>query len=733
MTDPSLIYDEIQRQVVFVFNKLAEQQGSEGRVGEDISAAVEGLGALNKTIQDEYDKLKELSEWTHFTIAFYGETNAGKSTLIEALRLLLKEPSKLKSQSQFKEAQRRSGLTQEAFDKVRHSIMSSEDKIESVKKELGKLDQKYSGAIKKVELEILRLSELIQEIKTGLSWWKKIATIFYKTPESLQLKDEKNKLAKLLKEENSEKKTIDLQLEAVFTQKKNAEKEQRRLDAKAEKLKEFADGQIIGNGRSDFTRHNTAFKFNAGGQEFTLIDVPGIEGAEDLVREPIAQAVRKAHAVFYVTRAPRPPQTHDGDAGSRKGTLEKIKEHLGAQTEVWSIYNHPVNNPRQLKKPLLDENDVAGLVAMDEKLKKALPDQYCKSLIVSAWPAYLSLTDCTVPGSKETVEQKKLMTRFDSRDEILTLSGLSEFVDTLKSDIVGDYRSKIRRSNLNKAYKVLEASLVELKKAHNVFEDGEKKVRSEVRHAKSQIDVLLEQFSGRLGAVRSKVIRNFESQVQEQLYERIDDDISNDEFKRLLKESVEEASANLEFGLRDAIKKEAEDVGVNINKVVQRSNHHLRNIIAMQNEGIAMDKFDMTVDVDNGLQLTSLVASGVGLVTGVFLLASNPVGWTVAVVGGVLAVVGSLIGLAKSGIMLFNSNYKKSQQRKETDKVLIKAKASIGKEIGEVVEAVSQEMTKQMKVVYKELQAPVNQYTAITSTMKRAESELSSIAQRVKN
>ena len=35
-------------------------------------------------------KIKELennSEWDRFTVAFYGETNAGKSTLIETLRI----------------------------------------------------------------------------------------------------------------------------------------------------------------------------------------------------------------------------------------------------------------------------------------------------------------------------------------------------------------------------------------------------------------------------------------------------------------------------------------------------------------------------------------------------------------------------------------------------------------------------------------------------------------------
>ena len=35
--------------------------------------------------------LEENSEWEKFTVAFFGETNAGKSTIIESLRILLNE------------------------------------------------------------------------------------------------------------------------------------------------------------------------------------------------------------------------------------------------------------------------------------------------------------------------------------------------------------------------------------------------------------------------------------------------------------------------------------------------------------------------------------------------------------------------------------------------------------------------------------------------------------------
>ncbi|UKJ13608.1 hypothetical protein L6504_04505 [Helicobacter pylori] len=42
----------------------------------------------------ELESLKNNEEWENFIIAFYGETGAGKSTLIECLRMFFKEQSK---------------------------------------------------------------------------------------------------------------------------------------------------------------------------------------------------------------------------------------------------------------------------------------------------------------------------------------------------------------------------------------------------------------------------------------------------------------------------------------------------------------------------------------------------------------------------------------------------------------------------------------------------------------
>ena len=456
------IYESIQIEIQAVIHELIKQQ-NQGRLAEDISTAVENLSLLNDQLQAELEKLKASSEWKRFTIAFYGETNAGKSTLIEALRLQLGEKTKQESQQEFKRIQQEFGLTQESFDEVRCNIIETEKAIEIVDQELAALSQKYAPKVLQAELainqteeklaqetaeltskqtkvvhelesEILKLNEQLEKIKAELNWWKKIIAWFSKSPEKKQLADITHHVVKVKQQQKIEQKDLlshhqtlknlaytalaelqtkkELETSQIAKKKqelqekqRKAEAERSRLDNKAKELAKFSDGQIIGDGRSDFTRENTTFDFNLGEQLFSLIDVPGIEGDEAVVSKPIEEAVRKAHAVFYVTRTARPPQSSDGNTSNAKGTLEKIKAHLGAQSEVWSIYNHPANSPRQLSSPLLNEDNRNSLVAMDEKLKVELKEQYCGSLVISARPAYLALTECIVPGSKEATCQ----------------------------------------------------------------------------------------------------------------------------------------------------------------------------------------------------------------------------------------------------------------------------------------------------------------------------------------
>ena len=72
---------------------------------------------------------------------------------------------------------------------------------------------------------------------------------------------------------------------------------------------------------------------------------------------------------FYISASPNPPQTGDKE---NTGTIEKIKQHLGDQTEVYFLYNKKIKNPKMLKDGLVNEGEEKSLKETDKILRRIL-------------------------------------------------------------------------------------------------------------------------------------------------------------------------------------------------------------------------------------------------------------------------------------------------------------------------------------------------------------------------
>lgn len=140
-----------------------------------------------------------------------------------------------------------------------------------------------------------------------------------------------------------------------------------------------------------------------------MLDVPGIEGNEKKVKQQISNATRKAHAIFYVTKKPTPPQK--GGEG-KEGTIEKIQKQLDSQTEVWTIFNKPINNPRAFKDGLIDANEKESLKILNKEMKNILGKHYEGHQIVSAQMAFYGLSSALLPESDFYKNKQKFLDFF---------------------------------------------------------------------------------------------------------------------------------------------------------------------------------------------------------------------------------------------------------------------------------------------------------------------------------
>ncbi|GAA8065059.1 hypothetical protein JP0576_02310 [Helicobacter pylori] len=169
--------------------------------------------------------------------------------------------------------------------------------------------------------------------------------------------------------------------------------------------------------------------------------------------DQISNATQKAHAIFYVTKTPNPPQK--GEKGKR-GTIEKIQKQLDSQTEVWAIYNKPITSPRALKDKLINENEKESLKTLDEKMKGVLGEHYKGHKVVSTQAAFYGLSQALIPESDFYKNKQKFLEVFKEEEWLLYKSRFQQLGEFITEELLENSRAKIIQSNCNKALKVVE-------------------------------------------------------------------------------------------------------------------------------------------------------------------------------------------------------------------------------------------------------------------------------------
>ncbi|RKG34739.1 MULTISPECIES: GTPase [Acinetobacter] len=764
LNHPENIYDDLKEKISDLIAKIVknEQVLDTNLVGEKLNESKQILSFQQKEIERKIDELKRNSEWDYFTIAFFGETNAGKSTLIEVLRLLFAEKTKNEIQAKFKALKDEFSLDEEAYGELKNADNEISHKILENNKKLKEIDQTYTqkledyqkilNALKyehdeqivnqsllndqKLEIfntQIVSLKEKVQYKKQNMSWWLKIIYIFKRLEEEKQIglielelikqkalldselkvlkqKIEKeyalkqSHLATIQDEYELTKKPINsitLQLE---NEKKVVEQQLQQFEKMLEKLREFEDGQIMGDGRSDFTRESKEFLFDINGTQVKLIDVPGIEGDEKLVENEISKAVKKAHAVFYVTSK---------DAAPNEGTLQKIKTHLADQTEVWTVYNKPVTSPRSLKNGLISNDDERGaLNDLNKQMESALDKHYKNYTVVAGLAAFYAVANCLVPFGEKYRNQIKFLNNSD-RDELKEKSGLSAFQNHLTQTVIGDVPYKIKASNFNKANYVLKQTVEKLNNIHNGFSDLKLNIDKQVAVTKQEIDSEYLDLVQSLKTMIEKIIQDFERKTRQEVYKRIESDISNDEFKGILKRQIDN---NLELVSKDLIagfKTETSQFDENLKEKLQKLSSRLASI---QNNFKADDvtglnnNVSLKFDINNGINKMGLLGVGIGVGAAMWW---NPVGW----VAISLTAAGLLFSFAKAIWSFFDSDFKKSEQKKSVDKNLSNIVKELKKVARENVSDVEEKIEPSISDLKKKLNEPSDQITGLVEDM----------------
>ncbi len=605
------IYIDVEKSIKDLQKIFENTDGGDERLRAFNQEALEEFKNLESEGLKELESLKNNEEWEKFTIAFYGETGAGKSTLIECLRLFFKEPGKMDQQERFKRL----------YADVKNSNYV----------------KNYRGS-EHVELERLQ------------------------------------------------------------------------------------DGAIIGDGRSDFTLETKSYTFKHNNQSFVLLDIPGIEGDEKKVKEQISDATKKAHAIFYVTKTPAPPQKGEE---KKEGTIEKIQKQLDSQTEVYTLFNKPIKSPRALKDGLIDENEKKSLRDLDEKMKAILGEHYEGHQIVSAQAAFYGLSSALLPESDFYKNKQKFLEVFKV-EELLLKSQFKQLGEFIAETLLENTRKKIIKSNCNKALKVIE----KLQKTIVTTIDRRinptiKELKDAQLEARSNLDYSRDKFVSNLRNSAFRAIDRFKSDLREKMYEHIDRDIEDDECKRKFEVELQQGMKELGENIKKRFEKDKQQFREDLQEDIERFEDRIKDSLENLNR-INIDSgfdFDINIDTDMGINGLGLLGSIASLGFGIFNF-WNPVGWASIGLG--------LVGVGKSVWNFFDSDYQKSQQKKEVDNNLHKVCEKIEEKMRNQIESSKKVICENVENIKVRLNDPVVRYERMREGLIKAGEGLWQISNNIK-
>ncbi|HIB3268427.1 hypothetical protein FDW86_14280 [Citrobacter sp. wls828] len=709
------VYKKISQEVGRILDNLTKPVTDTALKKANDQARLQ-LESFQTRLNEAIESLSANAEWETFTIAFYGETNAGKSTVIEALRILLKEESKLARQDAFRRYQQQHNLSPEILENSDRLLKDNETRTEALSRALAELRGSYAAREAELEKELSLLSTLIEDQKKHWSAIRRLIALYILSPEQKQQQQLRKRQLALDAEISQATQPLTSQQAECDRERQTIIELRARMENQLGELSALADGEIIGTGLSDFTLDATLYPFEAHGQRFALLDIPGIEGKESKVLEQIKRAVEKAHAVFYVTSKATAPQKGDEE---NPGTLEKIKSHLNAQTEVWTLFNKRVTNAMGLSKPLVDQDEAQSIKDLNEKMREQLGDNYRDTLVVSAMPGFLSVAEHLVPGGSHIKSRDKFLKSF-TREQLLEKTGVAELARVLTQQLVTDSKEKITRSNTQKTRIVLDDIAAQVTTLQQDTYAGLASQFSDKKDsAHKQLDLALKSLYQRLIDRADEGISQFRNQAREQVYQAIDGDISTDRFKSELESAISREHGKLEKSLPEALKKELERFQLETSDIIEQFQQHAHEILdtfaSLQKHQFSSE-FPLTIDIDNGIKVSGLLAS----LAGGALLFWNPAGWLV-----LAPALASLAFAAYKAVRsFFSSNYKMSQQKQSTDKNLSNVASHMNDTILEGIEKAFPELKKKIAELKVMLEAPVQQVSSINEILTQAAAAL---------
>lgn len=146
--DFNRLYADVGRNIEQTLADIAGLHVENEDAKKQLNAMTAQLQILQNTFNQKLSYLQEHAEWDKFTLAFFGETNAGKSTIIESLRIVFDETS-------------RRQLLQNNQNDLQKAEQELREHLTQLRDDLGRIYSDVVDKISAMSFSAIRLQQII--------------------------------------------------------------------------------------------------------------------------------------------------------------------------------------------------------------------------------------------------------------------------------------------------------------------------------------------------------------------------------------------------------------------------------------------------------------------------------------------------------------------------------------------------------------------------------------------
>ncbi|WRB11159.1 apolipoL family protein [Helicobacter pylori] len=209
------------------------------------------------------------------------------------------------------------------------------------------------------------------------------------------------------------------------------------------------------------------------------------------------------------------------------------------------------------------------------------------------------------------------------------------------------------------------------------------------------------------------------------MHAHIDDGIENEKCKIMFKHELQKGTEKLRENIKRRSNECKERFVEEIKKDIEQFTERFKDSLIMLNRINIGSGFDSIINIDSGINKIGLFAS----IGGLALLLAAPIVGGIALVAGIVL---GVIGIVKSVWSFFDSDYKKSQQRKEVDKTLDEVCEKITEDVKNQIESGKKGASEMIEKLKAGLNDLIVCYERMREGLIKAGEDLWHLADRIK-